>query len=288
MATNVANTFREKAPVVGQNFKSTTSLAGQGLRGMVLDYTRKQNVRLDPRANQQIILDHQKYGMPNTQNLATTKKIIQPTKLQVTPTQTQVVPKINAVGVGTTIAGFLRQPSGSQYYDQIVTNSNNKKVSPALIAAGFFQESGLDPKAPDNHNYDEKGNIVSTDRGLGQINDKAHPEITDAQARDPNFVIPWKIEQMSKAIQAFPNDINRAIVSYNLGTEGAKNSQGPYAAGLGKYGQQYINRLAKNLTPEMVVQLGLKVSSPEEEKLIDKLIDEERNGKKTKTATKKK
>lgn len=222
---------------------------------------------LDPRSEQGINIAKQVFA--NSQN-TTTNQIP-----NISPTPTNI-------GTGTTIAGFLRQPSGSKYYDLIVNSANNKKVNPALIAAGLFQESGIDPNAPDNYNRDENGNIISTDRGLGQINDKAHPEITDAQARDPNFVIPWKAESTAKAMQIFPNDIHRAIVSYNLGTEGAKNSRGPYATGLGKYGQQYINRLAKNLTPEMISQLGLKVSSPKEEALIDNLIRQEQLEKQSK------
>lgn len=281
MASTVANTVQQKAPIVKQNLGSTFTLGKENLRGVVQNYIRNQNVRLDPRANKQIQLDREKYGVPNTGKLvvkSNTNKpqIVQSTSISVTPTKAPP----NNIGIGTTIAGFLRQPSGSQFYDSIVKTSNDKKVNPALIAAGLFQESGIDPKAPDNHNYDKYGKIISTDRGIGQINDVAHPEITEAQARDPNFVINWKVNQMVEALKTFPNDINRAVASYNLGIEGAKNSSGPYASGLGKFGQQYINRLAKNLTPEMVAQLGLKVSSPEEEKLIDRLIEEAKKGKK--------
>jgi len=59
--------------------------------------------------------------------------------------------------------------------------ANKKKVSPNLAVRVAQCESGLNPEAV-NVNTDG-----SRDRGLYQINDKWHPEVTDEQAFDPIF-----------------------------------------------------------------------------------------------------
>ncbi len=57
----------------------------------------------------------------------------------------------------------------------------NKKVDPNLALRVAKCESGLDPRAV---NVNALG---STDRGLFQINDKYHPEVTKEEAFDPEF-----------------------------------------------------------------------------------------------------
>lgn len=293
MASTVGKAVNQYAPIVTQNFKSTASLAGQGLRGMVNNYVQKQAVQnkmLDPRANKQITIDREKYGLPQKTIIKTkiSNNSYKPTVTPIvkTPVQTAVTPTTQPVGIGTTIAQFTNQPAGQKYYDTIVNTSKGLGINPAFSAAGLMNESGLDEKTPDSINYDSKGKEVSRDRGIAQINDKAHPEVTEAQARDPNFAIPWKINKIAENLKKYP-DINQAIAAYNLGDAGVANSTGPYASGLGKYGQNYINKFAKNLTPELIQQLGIKISSPEEEKLINTLIAKERENKKKKIGIKK-
>jgi hypothetical protein len=46
-------------------------------------------------------------------------------------------------------------------------------------------ESGRDPTAVHRNMAADGVTVLSTDRGLWQINDKAHPEVTDAMAFDP-------------------------------------------------------------------------------------------------------
>ena len=190
------------------------------------------------------------------------------------------------IGVGTTISNFTRQPSGQPFYDLIVKTASGKGINPAIAAAGLFNESGIDPNAPDNVNYDSKGKVVSIDRGIAQINNVAYPEVTDKQARDPNFAIPWKINKIAENLARYP-DINDAIAVYNLGPTGLAKRKGAgythYISGLDAYGQQYINKFAKNLTPELVKELGIKVSPPEEEARINKLISLEQRKKVKKT-----
>lgn len=200
-------------------------------------------------------------------------KVTQLPKILGTTTELPPIAQTSPVGVGTTINGFVRQPSGSKHYDTIVNTSNEIGIDPSIVSAGLFNESGIDENAKDNNNYKD-GKVVSTDRGIAQINNVMHPEVTDEQAKDPSFAIPWMARYMKENIDYFDGDLNRGIAAYNVGKGGA-SVVGPYAAGLGPRGQHYLNKFAKNLTPEQIQTLGLKVSSPEEELQIKKLLDEE-------------
>lgn len=53
-----------------------------------------------------------------------------------------------------------------------------------VITAIAQAESSLDPNAT-NDNKDSNGNVLSTDRGILQINDKWHPEVSDLDAFNP-------------------------------------------------------------------------------------------------------
>lgn len=68
-----------------------------------------------------------------------------------------------------------------------------------LIAIGFA-ESGLHTQAPDNINSDG-----SRDRGLYQINSRAHSEVSDACAYDPQCAsnAAWQISQHGKNFGAW-------------------------------------------------------------------------------------
>jgi peptidoglycan hydrolase-like protein with peptidoglycan-binding domain len=70
--------------------------------------------------------------------------------------------------------------------DIITTVCNNNAVEPELGIAVASAESSLNPKAT-LYNPPSK----STDRGLYEINDKYHSEVTDAQAFDPTFATTW-------------------------------------------------------------------------------------------------
>lgn len=268
MATTVANKVKEKAPIVAQNFKSTASLAGQGLRGMVNNYVQEKNKVLDPRSSKQISIDREKYGTPTKTLVRTEIKVP-----SVTPTA-----QPQKVGVKD-IEGFVRKGSGVQYYDNIVKSSNDNGLHPALLAGLLFQESGIETgKTNSQPVYNQNGQpvidpktgkqLISIDRGIAQINNIAHPEVSDAQANDPNFAIPWAAKEIAYNIKHFNGDINRAIAAYNVGRGGA-NIQGPEVYGGGPKGQTYLNNLAQNLSPELQKYLGLKtgaIKTPQKKK----------------------
>lgn len=130
-------------------------------------------------------------------------------------------------------------------------------IHPSLLAAMLFQESGINPNTKDNVNIDPAtGQVISRDRGIAQINDRAHPEISDSQARDPSFAIPFMAKQLSGAFkekQSWP----QAIASYNVGRGrvGYDDSRDEY--GLGPFGRNYVSGIRKNLDPNYASQIGL-------------------------------
>ena len=173
----------------------------------------------------------------------------QPTQ-PIQPTQT-IQPTATPAPMADYLEGFVRKGSGSQYYDLIKQSAQKYNIHPALLAALLFQESGITPNAK---NVGETG----TDRGMAQINSRWHPDITDAQAYDPNFAIPWAAQTLSGNISHF-GDINRGVAAYNVGRGGA-SIKGPQPYGGGPKGQAYLDALTRNLDPELKKQLGLITS----------------------------
>lgn len=264
MASSVGNAVKTNAPIiassVGNTLKTGAVNAGNGLRGLVTNYVNSKKSMIDPRANKQILIDRQKYGVPNKTIVSTEVKTP-----SITPTtQPQ---KVGVKG----IEGFTRTGSGTQYYDSINKSSTENGLHPALLAGLLFQESGIENgKVNSQPVYNENGQavidsktgkqLISVDRGIAQINNIAHPEVTDAQANDPNFAIPWAAKEIAYNIKHFNGDVNRAIAAYNVGRGGA-NIQGPEVYGGGPKGQTYLNNLAQNLTPELQKYLGLKTGA---------------------------
>lgn len=73
-------------------------------------------------------------------------------------------------------------------------------------------ESAWDPAA--------QGTVDPHDRGVSQINAVAHPEVSDEEAYDPAFAIPWAggyISQMKQEIEAALDTLKGARAGYNAG-----------------------------------------------------------------------
>jgi len=142
----------------------------------------------------------------------------------------------------------------------VLQASQQYGIPPALLAAILWQESGYKPDAV-NENYDEEGNLTGYDRGVAQINSSAHPNVTEEQAYDPSFAIPYAAQILSKDKEYF-NDWNKAIAAYNVGRGGVENNLGqdtPF--GGGPKGQAYINKVSKNLDEDYIQELGLLLNS---------------------------
>lgn len=157
-------------------------------------------------------------------------------------------PKPNA-----TVDGFsgINIPGGvpNDFAGIMLQAAQDNGINPALLAALFYQEGKFNPKAFNPQNGSE-------DRGMAQISKKWHPEVTDAQAYDPNFAIPFAAKKLSSDIKSF-DDISRGIAAYNVGRGGA-SVNGPEKFGGGPKGQQYIDLISQYLTPEAIQALGIK------------------------------
>jgi hypothetical protein len=150
--------------------------------------------------------------------------------------------------------GLKQKAPPKEIKNQVMNVSKKYKVDPALISAMLWQESGYRPEAQNGD-----------DRGIAQINKKAHPEVSDKQAYNREFAVNWMAREMASLIKHFDGDISRAVAAYNVGRGGA-NVRGPEKFGGGPNGQTYINNVSRNLTDEAIARLGLKTS----EKLASK------------------
>lgn len=156
------------------------------------------------------------------------------------------------------IPGFESSNISADLGSLINNSAKQQGIPPAVLAATLWQESNINPDAKDNVQRTETGQI-SRDRGIAQINDLAHPDVTDEQAKDPNFAIPYAARLLKSGFDRF-GEWGRAIASYNVGKGGAA-IEGPEAFGGGPKGQFYLNNVARNLSDEMIEKLNLKVSA---------------------------
>jgi hypothetical protein len=135
----------------------------------------------------------------------------------------------------------------------VAESSKKNKIESSVIAAVLWQESGYNPKARNENKQD--GKVISVDRGIAQINNKAYPNVTDEQADDPKFAIDFMGRELKKHLDYFDGDINKAIAAYNRGRTRVEEN------GIDELGQRYIDGVGKNMTEKMREKLGLKVSS---------------------------
>ena len=146
----------------------------------------------------------------------------------------------------------LKAPKPPDTFANLIEKAASKyKVDPNLLAAIFYQESKYNPNAI--------GQSDPNDIGFAQINLPSHPNVTRQQALDPNFSIDYGARKLSQDIQNFGGDVSRGVAAYNVGRGGA-NVQGPETFGGGPKGQTYVDNVARNLTADMIKNLGLKVS----------------------------
>jgi len=84
-------------------------------------------------------------------------------------------------------------------------------IPPDLFVAQLDLESGLNPAAV-GRNTDG-----SWDRGIAQINNRWHPEVTDAQAFDPAFAVPWAAQYL-RGLYDRCGTWQGALEAYNSGS----------------------------------------------------------------------
>lgn len=102
-------------------------------------------------------------------------------------------------------------------------------------------ESAFDPAAT--------GYVDPRDRGFGQINAFFHPDVTDAEAFDPAFSIPWVARYLQSAFVYFQTRAERpwraAIAAFNGGLGGAQawvDAGYPSDSTLGQYVALVLSR----------------------------------------------
>lgn len=170
----------------------------------------------------------------------------------ISPVQAQVIEPIKTIN---NFGYYTRGSIPQELQPLIVSSAKQYGLDPSILAAMLFQESGINPNTRENVNTNESG-IVSRDRGIAQINDIAHPEISDQQARDINFAIPFMAKELSgayKQTKSWP----QAIAAYNVGRGrvGYHDSRDEY--GLGEKGRKYVTGIKSNLDPKYAEQIGL-------------------------------
>lgn len=101
--------------------------------------------------------------------------------------------------------------SASNYLDLINNSAQANGVPPALLYGVIQHESGGNPNAI---NQDSNGSV---DRGLAQINSAAHPDVTAAQAYDPNFAIPYSAHYLANLYNKY-GSWDSALAAYNSGS----------------------------------------------------------------------
>lgn len=120
--------------------------------------------------------------------------------------------------VGRTADGVIG-PSTAQalFSKRIKLNEELYEIPDKLICKQISLESGFDPAAV--------GYVDARDRGLAQINSGAHPEVSDVQAFDPGYSIPWTTRYLSSNINYCNGDVKAGVAAHNIGNFYAKRWQ---------------------------------------------------------------
>lgn len=150
--------------------------------------------------------------------------------------------------------GFTTAPVPENLQGLIYHAAQQAGVDPNIFASILFSEHGF--QLTPGYNYNPDG---SYDRGIAQINTKSHPEVTDEQALNPNFAVPYAANMLGRYIQQVKQrggDLNQGIAAYNVGVGGAFANNGS----LGPRGQRYLDAVSYGLTPETIKKLGLRPS----------------------------
>lgn len=100
-------------------------------------------------------------------------------------------------------------PTAQSWVDLAQQAGATKGLPTGLLAGLIEIESGGNP----NITHD---NAHSIDRGIAQINNVAHPDVTNAQAYNPSFAIPWAANELSGLIGKCGSVVG-GLEAYNSG-----------------------------------------------------------------------
>lgn len=224
------------ASTVQSQFKKPQDTASQ------YNQPQQQAQKPDIHAHTQNIINQ--HLQTHVQNMQQSQSQQSPTPTQQWYTEDQAYGRVPA---STGIEGFTTSAVPSDYQNLITKSAAQNKINPALLASLLFTEHGFSRTPGINKNPDG-----SYDRGPAQINTSTHPEITDAQAMDPQFAIPWAAKTLASHIRNL-GSVAKGIAAYNVGEGGATANKG----NLGERGKAYLQKVLKGLSPDLIKQLGL-------------------------------
>jgi Transglycosylase SLT domain/Putative peptidoglycan binding domain len=98
--------------------------------------------------------------------------------------------------------------AGALIKQRVALTESKFGIPDQLLLKQIKLESGNDPGAT--------GSVDPRDRGLLQINSHWHPEVSDAQAFDPAFSIPWGGQNLKSTYVAM-GDWDGALAAHNIG-----------------------------------------------------------------------
>jgi len=147
------------------------------------------------------------------------------------------------------IQGFTHGNIPTDISGLIIQAANQYNIHPAVLASLIFSESGFNPQAI-NTGVNDYGQSWR-DRGIAQINDLAHPDVTDTQAFDPGFAIPYSARLLDQYRKQMDNDLTTGIAAYRVGPGRARNK--------GPKGREKVKKVIEGLDPAIVKELGLGV-----------------------------
>ncbi|PWU06087.1 MAG: hypothetical protein C5B43_02290 [Verrucomicrobia bacterium] len=190
-------------------------------------------------------------GMRDMGHLSQKPPTTQPVKpqmpLQAPPRSIPRAPTVTPTPQADSFADFTTTTNIPSDYKTLITASAQKYgLSPSLLASLLFTEHGFS-KDP-GWNKNGSGANVSWDRGPAQINTVAHPEVSDEQALDPNFAIPWAAKTLSGHIKNL--GMKRGIIAYNTGATGSSQVKDPTQ-------HPYYQKVTTGLSNNLKKQLGL-------------------------------
>ena len=143
---------------------------------------------------------------------------------------------------------------GVPYANTIVTSAAEYDIPPSVLAGLLQQESGFIPTAV---NTNANGSL---DRGIAQINSAAHPNVSDAQAYDPAYAIPWAAKYLAGLIKSC-GSVAGGLSRYNTGMCGSSTGQA-YAAKVLAYANQYTSLDSGGATQSAQVTAGMTAYNP--------------------------
>ena len=139
------------------------------------------------------------------------------------------------------------------YAAEIQTASQNAGVPASILAGLLAQESSFNPTAK---HVNPSGSV---DRGIAQINNVAHPSVTNAQAYNPTYAISWAANYLSSLINKC-GSVTGGLSAYNTGS--CSNTNGiKYAQQVLSLSQEYTSLNSTTSTTSNQLVEGVDVAN---------------------------